>query len=123
MQARNSAEANREREITDDDLRNCTFQPLVTHLPVRQVAAGDVHERLYDNARQKQAMLAAATLGVPLEQYASFAGGDGDEGDVDGDVVDGEDVEGADEPEEGTAAAVARSEQEIQAASGTMFLI
>jgi hypothetical protein len=114
VQARNSAEANLEREVTDDDLRNCTFQPLVAHLPVRQIATANVHDRLYENARQKQAVLAAATLGVPLEQYPSFAGGDVDE--------EADDI-AADEDEEERANAAEAIHTEGKQPGGSMYLI
>ena len=38
-----------------------------------------VYERLYDNARQKQAVLAAATLGVPLEDFPTSSDAYGDD--------------------------------------------
>lgn len=66
QQARGSAEANQNREITDDDITNCTFKPSITSLAATSIVSVPVYDRLYENARAKQATLAAAASGAPL---------------------------------------------------------
>lgn len=85
---------------------------MVSHLPVQHVSTLSVHERLYDNARQKQAVLAAATLGVPLEEFPASSAAYGDE-------EGGEDVGDGEMPEEGEGGAP----EDAAAGSGNMYLI
>jgi hypothetical protein len=64
-------------------------------------------------------MLAAATLGVPLEQYTSFAGGDEEAGDdVEGDEAVGDEAEGA-----GAEGGEDAEQEDVVAAAGSMYLI
>lgn len=78
QQQRLAAEANRGPEgLKPDDLINCSFQPTVHTLPSRLVApaAVPVHDRLYENARAKQAALAAAVAALrsPPTQFGPGA--------------------------------------------------
>ena len=100
----------------------------MTHLPVQQMSTTSVHERLYDNARQKQAVLAAATLGVPLEEFPASAAAYGEEGE-DGDggeegEADYGEEEGAGDEEGGAPAEEYPDDaQEAPAGTGSMYLI
>lgn len=75
QQARAAAESNRGRDITEDDVVNCTFRPAITHVggggaPGRRgsgaglgLSAVPVHDRLYEHARSRQTALAAVAAG------------------------------------------------------------
>jgi hypothetical protein len=73
QQARAAAESNRGRDITEDDVVNCTFRPAITHVGGgagrRGSGAGvglsavPVHDRLYEHARSRQTALAAVAAG------------------------------------------------------------
>lgn len=76
-----------------------------------------VHERLYDNARQKQAVLAAATLGVPLEEFPASSAAYGDEDGGEG--AGGEGLPEGDEGEEDNGGAL----EDAAAGTGNMYLI